>query len=134
MIKLKDILQKNAIKEVISRQQLASVEKYADKLFAAVGIDVEFTKHFIDRVNDPRNKKPISEPELIGLFKRTYKKYGKKIPKLGVDAQAVITDMSNDINMPFILQWDSKNLELDLVSKTIMRKKGFATSNQKLRV
>tara|TARA_R100000081_G_C4646999_1_gene80739 strand:+ start:87 stop:476 length:390 start_codon:yes stop_codon:yes gene_type:complete len=129
MIKLTDILYEN-----ITRSQLARVEQYADKLFAAVGIDVEFTRHFLDRVNDPRNKKPISEPELIGLFKRTYRKYGKKIPKLGADAQAVITDMSNDINVPFVLQYDKQNQELDLVSKTIMRKKDFATSNQKLKV
>jgi len=129
MIKLTDILYEN-----ITRSQLARVEQYADKLFAAVGIDVEFTRHFLDRVNDPRNKKPISEPELIGLFKRTYRKYGKKIPKLGADAQAVITDMSNDINVPFVLQYDKRNQELDLVSKTIMRKKDFATSNQKLKV
>ena len=32
--------------------------------------------------------------------------------------------------MPFALKWDGK--ELDLVAKTVMRKKNFATSNQKL--
>jgi hypothetical protein len=42
--------------------------------------------------------------------------------------------MSNDINVPFVLQYDKQNQELDLVSKTIMRKKDFATSNQKLKV
>ena len=54
--------------------------------YAAVGIDVEFTRHFLDRVNDERNKKPIST-ELIGLFKKTYKKHGKKIPKLDPDTE-----------------------------------------------
>ena len=120
--------------EDISKSELDKVEQYADKLFKSVGIDVEFTRHFLDRVNDPRNDKPISSAELIGMFRRTYKKYGKKIPKLGVDAQAVITDMSNDINVPFVLQWDKQNQELDLVSKTVMRKKNFQTSNQKLEV
>ena len=38
--------------------------------------------------------------------------------------------MQTDVNMPFVLKWDGK--ELDLVAKTVMRKKNFATSNQKL--
>ena len=110
---------------------LKEIEKYADKLFAAVGIDVEFTRHFHDRVNDTRNKKPITTAELIGLFKRTYKKHGKRIPKLGPAAQAVIKDMKTDINMPFVINID-RNGMLDLVAKTVMRKKDFKTSNMEL--
>ena len=48
------------ISEDVSRSDLDQIERYADKLFAAVGIDVEFTRHFLDRVNDERNKKPIN--------------------------------------------------------------------------
>ena len=73
---------KGSIREDISKSDLDQIEKYADKLFAAVGIDVEFTRHFLDRANDERNKKPISTAELIGLFKKTYKKHGKKIPEI----------------------------------------------------
>ena len=100
--------------------------------FRAVDIDVEFTRHFIDRVNDSRNKKQITQSELIRLFKQTYKKHGKQIPQMGDEAQAVIRDMQTDINMPFVLAYDNRNKELDLVAKTIMRKKGFKTSNKKL--
>ena len=117
--------------ERVSRSDLDQIEKYADKLFAAVGIDVEFTRHFHDRVNDTRNKKPITTAELIGLFKRTYKKHGKRIPKLGPAAQAVIKDMKTDINMPFVINID-RNGMLDLVAKTVMRKKDFKTSNMEL--
>ena len=53
MIKLKDL-----IKEDISMSQLDVVEKHLDKIWAKVGIDVEFTRHFHDRVNDARNGKP----------------------------------------------------------------------------
>ena len=38
--------------ERVSKSDLDQIEKYADRLFAAVKIDVEFTKHFLDRVND----------------------------------------------------------------------------------
>ena len=119
--------------EFVSRKDLDQVERYADKLFAAVGIDVEFTRHFLDRVNDERNKKPISTAELIRLFRLSYKKHGKRIPKMGPKAQAVIHDMETDINMPFVLNIDHKG-ELDLVAKTVMRKKDFKTSNTKLQV
>ena len=112
----------------ITRADLAQIEKYADKLFAKVGIDVEFTRHFLDRVNDERNKKQITTAELTRLFKQMFKKHGKPIAKLGPDAEAVMKDMQTDVNMPFVLKWDGK--ELDLVAKTVMRKKDFKTSNK----
>jgi len=110
----------------ITKSDLDQVEKYADKLFAAVGIDVEFTKHFMDRVNDARNMKQITSSELVRLFKQSYKKYGKKIAKMSDDANAVINDMKTDINMPFVL--NHKKGEIELVAKTVMRKKNFTTS------
>ena len=124
---------KRSVNEDITKSDLDQIEKYADKLFAAVGIDVEFTRHFLDRANDERNKKPISTAELIGLFKKTYKKHGKKIPAMGPDAQAVIKDMKTDINVPFVLNID-RNGMLDLVAKTVMRKHDFKTSNRELPV
>ena len=122
------------IDEDVTQSQLNDIEKYADRLFKSVNIDVNFTRHFVDRVNDRRNEKPISTSELTRLFKQTYKKHGKKIPKMGDDAQAVIQDMQTDINMPFVLAYDDRNKELDLVAKTIMRKKNFKTPNQKLEI
>ncbi len=101
---------KEYISEEISKRDLDQVEKYADKLFAAVGIDVEFTKHFLDRANDERNKKPINSAELIRLFRLTYKKYGKKISQMNPDAEAVITDMETDVNMPFVINLDGKTI------------------------
>ena len=123
---------KEYISEEITKNDLNQIEKYADKLFAAVGIDVEFTRHFLDRVNDERNKKPTNTAELIRLFRLTFKKYGKKIAKMNPDAEAVIHDMETDVNMPFVL--NLKGDMLDLVAKTVMRKKDFKTSNQKLEV
>ena len=122
------------LREQVSKSDLDGVEKFADRLFAKVGIDVEFTRHFLDRVNDERNKKQITTAELTRLFKQTYNKHGKKIPQLGPDAEAVISDMKTDINMPLVLNWDKQTQEFELVAKTVMRKKGFATSNQKLSV
>ena len=122
------------ITEDISQQDLDAIEKYADKLFAKVGIDVEFTRHFLDRANDERNKKPITAPELIRIFRQEYKRWAKPIAQLGPDAEAVMKDMATDINVPFVLKWDRENGELDLVAKTVMRKPNFKTPDREFPV
>ncbi len=114
------------IKEEISKSQLKAIEAYADKLFAKLGIDIEFTKHFLDRVNDERNKKPISVPELMGMFKRLHRKHGKPLSKVDDDFDAVVKDFNNNINIPFAINVTPN--DIDLVAKTVMRKKDFKTS------
>ena len=122
----------NTDKKRVSQTELDALEKYLDKLWSKVGIDVEFTRHFIDRVNDTRNKSQISSAEIIKIYRETFKKYGKKVAQLGPDAEAVLTDLSTNINVPFVLNWNSG--ELELVAKTIMRKKNFGTSDPQFKV
>ncbi len=121
------------LERFVTKSDLNQIEKYADKIFAKVGIDVEFTRHFVDRVNDERNKRQISPAELVRIFNKTYQKHGKTIARLGPDAEAVMKDMKTDINMPFVLNL-ARNGMLELVAKTIMRKKDFKTSNKKFTV
>ena len=127
MIKLKDL-----ILEDVSQSQLSQVEKYLDKLWAKVGIDVEFTRHFMDRVNDARNGKPISPAELIKIYREIYKKYGKPISQLKSGVEILLKDMETDINVPVVLRWDGK--EFDMIAKTVMRKKNFKSSTKKYSV
>ena len=87
----------------ITNADLQQLETYADRLFASLGIDVSFSKHFKDRVNDPRNQKPITMAELTRLFKQIYKQHGRPIAQLGPDAEAVMKDMKTDVNVPFSL-------------------------------
>ena len=114
----------------VSAVDIKNLEKFADRIFADVGIDVEFTKHFLDRVNDERNDKPIVPAELTRLFKQERKRYGKPIAQMGPDNEAVMRDLQTNINMPFALVWDKDNDELDLIAKTIMRKDNFTTPNR----
>ena len=48
----------NEVDRELTQTELDQLETFADRLFAKVGIDVEFTRHFLDRVNDTRNEKP----------------------------------------------------------------------------
>jgi len=124
MIKLKDL-----IKEDISMSQLNQVEKHLDKIWAKVGIDVEFTRHFHDRVNDARNGKPINTAELLRIYKQIYKRYGKPISQLSKGTEILLKDMSTDINVPVVLRWNGR--ELEMIAKTVMRKKNFKTRTKK---
>jgi len=113
----------------VSQSDLNQVERYADKLFAKVGLDIEFTKHFLQRVNDTRNQKPITSAELVRLFRQEYQKHGLTIGELPAEAEAVMKDMETDINVPFKIVLN-KDGDFELIAKTIMRKQDFKTSNQ----
>lgn len=129
MIKLKPLL-----KERVTQSELYGVEAYLDKLFASINVDVEFSAHFIARVNDVRNRKQIDVDELEDIFTKTYEEYGLEIPELGANAEAVLVDMESDINVPFVLKYNPTTKKMELISKTIMRKANFQTPNKKLKV
>jgi hypothetical protein len=117
---------------LITQSQLDALEAAADKIFGKLGIDIEFTRHFLDRVNDERNIKQITLRELGTILAKEYRRWGRTIAKLPFDSQAVMKDLSNELNIPFVLNKDGKGK--DLVAKTIMRKKNFNTSDREFPV
>ncbi len=118
--------------EDVTQLQLNALEKAVDNVFGRIGIDVEFTRHFLDRANDERNGEPITIQELGKLFAKEYKRWGKPIAQMGPDTEAVMKDLESDINIPFALRWNGE--ELELIAKTVMRKKNFSTSNKQFPV
>lgn len=112
--------------EEVSQKQLNDLEKFGDRLLAKFNIDIEFTRHFADRMNDKRNKPEISVTELQRLFKKIAKEKGQNIKKHG-DSEAVLKDMQSDLNLPVVVNY--KNGEFEVVNKTIMRKKDFKTTS-----
>jgi hypothetical protein len=114
--------------EDITPKQLDDVEAFADRLWGKLGIDVTFTKHFVDRMNDERNGKPVSAAELVRLFKREYERWGKVVKTLDDGDQAVFKDLVTSLNLPFVIRDD------ELVAKTVLRKPDFSTTNQSYEV
>lgn len=119
-----------SVNEEVTQKQLDDLEKFADRLLMKFDIDVEFTRHFADRMNDDRNKPAITVSELQRLFKKIAKEKGNKIKKHG-DAEAVIKDMQSDLNLPVVVNY--KNGEFELINKTIMRKKNFKTTSPEVK-
>lgn len=114
------------INEDISMSELQAVERFADSLWKKLGINVDFSRHFLERVNDERNGKPISAAELVRIFKKEYERYGKKIAD-AENHEAVMKDLLTKINLPFVItdRYDHR----EMVAKTIMRKDNFLNSN-----
>jgi len=118
------------ISEDVSQGQLNDLEKFGDRLLKKFNIDIEFTRHFADRMNDKRNDPAIKVTELQRLFKKIAKNKGKDVKKHG-DAEAVLKDMQSDLNLPVVVNY--KNGKFEVVNKTIMRKKNFKTNGPEIR-
>ena len=117
----------------ITQGHIDALEKGLDKLYATNNIDFNFTKHFIDRVNDPRNKNQITIKELVHIFVEVQKKHGQKLENTK-ELQAVMKDLSTDVNAPFVLEYNPRTRMLQLYIKSVMRKHNFGTSNPVLTV
>lgn len=123
---VEELINENKLNE-IPKDKLKQVDKFADKQLNPVDIDLT-GKHFFDRLKDPRNKKTITQAELIGFFKRLKKNKNEFINFLKKYNQLVVTDKRTNINIPFMKKANKA------IAKTIMRKNNFKTSNVKLQV
>ena len=113
----------------MAKSDLDDVERFADTNLSPH--DFEFGKdihHFFQRLNDPRNGKEITKPEMIGFFKRLMRNRKAFDDFTEKYLEFVITDKRTNINIPF------KNMANRLIAKTIMRKPYFATPDPVLQV
>jgi len=116
---------------LFSYDQIKDLEKFADRLLKKYDVDVGFTRHFADRMSDSRNKPCIKISELQDLFKKIESQKAEKIKRHG-DGEAVIVDIQKDLNLPIVIRYNRG--EFEVVLKTIMRKKNFMTSDDKIKI
>lgn len=111
----------------ITAADLHALESYLDVVWSGLGVDVSFSRHFLDQVNHPRNHQQITLEELRKLFVEACRMHGEQLVRMydGRDVEGVLKDASSSVNSPFVLKWDGN--ELDLVAKTIMRKRNFVS-------
>ena len=113
--------------EDFTQRDVDDLEKFADRILKKYDIDVEFTRHFVDRLNDPRNSPEIKVAELQRFFKKIQKNKGKNI-RNNPDVEAVLKDMSTNLNLPVVIK--TRGDEFVVTNKTIMRKKDFKTTSK----
>lgn len=104
----------------MAQSNLNTIEKYADSQMSPE--DIEFTRHFFDRVNDPRNGKEITDAELTGFFKRLARHKKEFTDFINKYKEIVVTDSRSNINIPFVKSANK------IIAKTIMRKDDFKSN------
>jgi len=121
---------------IITPDHMKAFEQFVDKMFEKYKIDFDFTKHFRERISDTRNNPCINMKEIADMIKKIYSKYtkGEKSLSKYIDSEAVVKDMQSDLNMPIAIEYNRKDDEIEVVAKTIMRKKNFRTPNPEIKV
>ena len=61
-----------------------------------------------------------------------FKKYKNRLRQEAPGFEAVMNDISTDLNIPFIFDWDRDEEEREMVAKSVIRKPNFDTSDEKL--
>ena len=121
---------KSSLWEELKQSDIVALEKFADRILKKYDIDVEFTRHFVDRLNDPRNSPEIKVAELQRFFKKIQRNKGKNI-RNNPDVEAVLKDMTTNLNLPVVIK--TKGSGFEVTNKTIMRKKDFKTTSKIIR-
>lgn len=116
----------------VTKPQLDALERQLDALFKAAGIDIEFTRHFLDRVNDERNVRQITIEELRRIYQAVWDQHRKTLDTADVDWRVVIRDLPTQINIPVVLDYDTRTGRVELVAKTIMRTPRFMAREPQL--
>jgi len=116
----------------ITKSDLEALDDSLDRIWAELGIDIVFTKHFADRFDRVEHgNKPVTPEEVYELFAKIQKKHGNKIKHLGTDMEAVMSDLSSNLNVPFAINDNPRfgrrpdEPRYQLVGLSMMKKKGF---------
>ena len=114
-------------KEDVTQREINDLERFADRILKKYGVDIEFTRHFVDRMNDTRNSPAIKVSELQKFFKKIQRNKATNIIN-NPDIEAVLKDMSTNLNLPVVIK--KKGNEFEVTNKTIMRKPNFSTTSK----
>ena len=63
--------------ELQSPAEVVFLEQELDALMRSVGLDVTFSKHFVERLLG--REQPVTVPEIVDAFSKLKKKYKQKI-------------------------------------------------------
>jgi hypothetical protein len=124
---------KHKLREFLNYNELKNIENNLDGLFSDVNVDINFSDHFIDRVNDPRNSKTIEPEELENLFVKSHRKHKEYIKNIPIGDERVVKDTETSINIPIVATGKTKDKKT-ITAKTIMRKPNFSSTTPFLKV
>ena len=109
------------IVELKSSAEVRELESQLDHMFSTLGLDVEFTNHFVERLLG--REKSITIDEIRTAFEKLKKKYKNKLLKAKKQGQvrSALQDFDTDLNVVFTIEPDKQGDGYDLVNLTVMR-------------
>ena len=113
----------NPLSERITRSEFRYIESKLDDLFEILGMDVAFTKHFKERMN----QRSISVSDMVAAMRSLFQRFGERMTKWKDGTSRVLRSLSTDLNIPFVLYRNSDGI-IDVVLKTVMKKRNFLTN------
>lgn len=117
----------------MSMSEVRTLERTLDRLFEPYGVDIVFTRHVIqDRLLTGQREGGVTAEEIIDVFKRFIARYNGKLEKK--EWEAVIKDIRTKLNLPVIYKKDHLEGDMDMIVKTIMKKRDFKAGGSILTV
>lgn len=111
---------------------LQKAELAIDIMFRDIGLDVQFSQHFKNRVLDDGSEArdtDVTAREIYKAFNALKIKYGERLMAASNNRKefvAILKDMSTDLNIPFVIDYDRAYKGLHkLKATTLMRKRNF---------
>ncbi|CAB4133505.1 Polymerase, nucleotidyl transferase domain containing protein [uncultured Caudovirales phage] len=86
-----------------------------NQYYSKVGLPIKITKHFVERMSDPRNGDTITAAEIADFFAKMLKRRKQILASLAPEETIQVYDSESDITVPLIKTEDM------LVATTIMR-------------
>lgn len=113
------------ITENISSSDLAAAEMFASRTLGRLGIDIEFTQHFKERINLPRNRPKIKLAELVRLFRQLARQQGKRLQELEPYTKVLVHDTKTKLNIIINIKEGKTEDTLLFSCGTIIRANNF---------
>jgi len=87
--------------ELTSTAEVNELERHLDKMMATLGLDVEFTRHFVERVLG--RERSVSVEDITQSFIQLKRKYKSRLlkAKKQPNYSAVLRDFDQDLNIVF---------------------------------
>jgi hypothetical protein len=95
-----------------------SLEKILDDMFEDLGIDINFTRHFKERVIE----RGLTEEDIIELMKKIYNTHGDEVADLGKNENRVFTHLRRLVDIAAINKGYGEDYLKDLVLKTAYKR------------
>lgn len=137
--KLATIEPEHEVDETVRYQDVKKIEQEVDPEYDDFDIDVDLKgRHFVDRANDRRNNPEIEPEEIEDLLKDVLDQNPDDFDELNPGQEVVLHDKDTDLNVPVMMKGTGKygentgREELDMIAKTIMRKRDFRSNNRKI--